>query len=218
MEKQLIIGLGSGRCGTVSLYRLLNLQRDSYIKHESKPMLTWIYDKEKIDDKLEKILGKNKRYVGDVASYYLPYVEDILNKNQFTKFIILKRTRDEVVKSFLRKTEKNKWNHWKENSKKKEANKWDSIFPKYNLDSKEEGIRRYWKEYYEKSENLLKKYPKNIKIFNIEDLNSRTKVKDILDFSGIREEDQRIIQNIRENKSRDPLSRIKYFSWRADKI
>jgi len=218
MEKQLIIGLGSGRCGTTSLYRLLNLQKNSHIRHESKPMLTWEYDKEKIDNKLEKILSKNKRYVGDVASYYLPYIEYIISKNPSAKFIILKRSREEVVKSFIKKTAKHDWNHWKINPRKNEINQWDSIFPKYNLNSKEEAIRKYWNRYYQKCEKLLKKYPENVKIFNMEDLNSKTKVKDILDFSGIKEKDQKVVQNIKENQSGDSLFRIKYIYWGADKI
>lgn len=221
MKKQLIIGLGSGRCGTTSLYKLLNSQKNSFICHESKPLLTWIFDEKKIDNKLKKILSKDKKYIGDVASYYLQYIEHIISKNPSTKFIILKRPKEEVVKSFINKTKFLnffKWNLWIRKPKKKE-NKWSKMFPKYNLNSKEEAIAKYWEEYYSKADKLIKKYPLNIKIFNTSDLNSEQKVKEILDFCNISAKDKRIKYGIKVNKTKELFFWTKYlFLWRADKL
>lgn len=217
MEKQLIFGMGSGRCGTTSLYRLLNFQKNSKITHESKPLLTWKFNKNKIDNKLGKILNQKKRYVGDVASYYLPYIEYIIKKYPSSKFIILKRPKKEVVESFLKKTKKRKWNHWTKKEIKKKHNRWDQIFPKCNLKSKKEAIGKYWEDYYFLSKKLIKKYPKNVKGFLTDDLNSKEGVKNIINFCEIDKKNQILKTDIKINKSGDFLFGIKYFLWRADK-
>lgn len=205
MKKQLIIGLGTGRCGTVSLYRLLDSQKNSDINHESKPLLTWKFSKKAIDSKLKQILKRNRKYVGDVAFYYLPYVEYILNKYSGTKFICLKRPKEEVIGSFVEHTNKLNWNHWinHDGKKWKKTGAWDKCFPKYNIKRKDEAIKKYWKEYYKEVNKLVKKYPKNIKVFETKILNSGQGVASILKFCKIEKTDQRIIHNIKENRSED---------------
>lgn len=218
MKKQLIIGLGTGRCGTVSLSRLLNSQKNSNVSHESKPILTWKFDKEKIESKLNAISDKKGRYIGDVAFYYLPYVRYILKKFPNTKFVCLKRLKNEVIKSYLFKTKGR--NHLIDHfgNKWKKDNKWDYAFPKYDLNSKEEAIGVYWEDYYKEVRGLIKKYPKNIEIFDIDELNSNEGVKRILNFCGVDKNDQKVIANLKENSTKDKLSFIKYWLWRTDKI
>ncbi len=64
-------------------------------------------------------------------------------------------------------------------------------FPQYDL-PKEEGCRRYVKEYYEECEEYEKSMPENFRIFDIEDLNSYEGVRSILEFCGISEEEMEI--------------------------
>jgi hypothetical protein len=220
MNKKLIIGLGTGRCGTVSLYRLLNFQKNSFFTHESKPLLPWKFNQKKIDGKLKTYLNKNKKYVGEVNLSFLPYVEYIIEKYPFAKFIVLKRPKKDVIKSILTFTGLSNYNHWIEHDGKKwrKGGKWDTMFPKYHTDSKEKAIGLYWEDYHNQVGKLLKKYPKNILLFKTEDLNSNVKVKEILDFCGIEKRDQIMRANIKENKGRGLIRLAKYFFWRADKI
>jgi len=220
MKKQLMIGLGTGRCGTVSLYRLLNYQKNSNISHESKPILKWEFDAKAIEIKLSAIMNKKGTYVGDVASYYLPYVGYILKKYPETKFVCLKRPKEEVVKSFTKHTNRWNWNHWINHygNKWKKAGEWDDAFPKYNLDSKEEALGRYWEDYYKEIKRLMKKYPRNIKVFQTTNLNNKSKVKELLNFCNIEEEDQEVIVNIKDNRFGDRTFSTRYFLWRANKI
>lgn len=220
MKKRILIGLGTGRCGTTSLYRLLNFQKNSNISHELEPILTWKFNKKSIDKKIFQLINKKEKYVGDVAFYYLPYIEYIIKKFPQIKFICLKRIKKEVVKSFVTHTNKWNWNHWIVHigNKWKKAGKWDDAFPKYNLDSKEKAITRYYEDYYKEIRKLIKKYPKNVNLFKIDDLNNQKRIKKILDFCKIEDKDQKIITNIKENKSHDKLFSARYRLWRANKL
>ncbi len=221
MNKKLIIGLGTGRCGTVSLYRLLNFQKNSFFRHESKPLLPWKFDKGKIDEKLRKYFNKDEKYMGEVNLSFLPYVEYIIKRYPLTRFIILKRPKEEVIRSFVRHTKPFNYNHWIEHKGKKwrKGGKWDTMFPKYNAKSKEEAIGFYWEDYYKEVRELLKKYPENIKMFKMEDFNSELKVKEILDFCEIEKKEQIVKINIKENQGSGLMRFIKYFLWwRADKL
>lgn len=179
--------------------------------------MTWEFDKSKIDSKLNKLLSRKEKYVGDVASYYLPYLEYIIGEYKFTKSIVLKRPKSEVVKSFILKTRKFKDSHWSKN-RIEEENQWSKIFLKYDLDDKEKAIGRYWEDYYSEAEKLISKYPGKIRLFNTEDLNSDYKVKQILDFCEIGKKDQKVLTEIKLNKSGDPLFRVKYLFLGADRL
>jgi len=219
IENKLIIGLGTGRCGTVSLYRLLNFQRNSFFTHESKPLLTWNFDKN-IDKKLKKFLKRKEKYVGDVNSCYLPYIDYILRKYPLTKCIVLKRPKQEVIKSFIKQTKTLNHNYWIKHDGKKwrKAKKWDNMHPKYKVKTKEEAIEKYWEDYNKKIKQLIKKYPKSIKIFKTKDFNFKKSVKEILNFAEINLGDQQIKINIKENKSNSFIRFVKYFFWKGDKL
>ena len=51
--RRLVIGLGTGRCGTVSLSRLLNAQPDAQVRHELRPYLPWAVDEALLARKLD---------------------------------------------------------------------------------------------------------------------------------------------------------------------
>ena len=111
MNRNIIFGLGTGRCGTVSLSRILNWQEESNFTHEMPSnKIPWKKDEEKFGHYLSIIKSRRHRFVGDVASYYLPYCESIFENKG--KVIILKRERQEVIESFQRKAPS--LNHWVE--------------------------------------------------------------------------------------------------------
>ena len=157
-------------------------------------------------------------YVGDVNSCYLPYLEYIVSKVPLTKFVVLKRPKQEVIDSFIKHApEINPWmNH--DGKKWRKVGKWDDMHPKYDVNSKEQAIEGYWKDYYKEIEKLIKRYTNNIRLFQTKDLNSDNSVKEILDFCGISLEYQLIKTNIKENRSGDLTRSLKYFFWRVDRL
>src|SRR5262249_28456459 len=101
----IILGLGSGRCGTHTLAEVLGQQPEAHFTHEQPPLLAWrrAPPAPGIRERLVRLrrtrLG---RYIGDVASFYLPYAEEAIAAEPGIRMICLERPREEVVASFGR--------------------------------------------------------------------------------------------------------------------
>ncbi len=205
--KKLIIGLGTGRCGTHSLSKLLGLQQDIYSSHEglhgkNRNMLPWNFDIEKIMEDLTYSveMSKDKDIVANTGLYYLPYVPfliDLFDEKVF--FIVLKREKEEVIQSFyLRNIGYNPWvNHdasyWAQTP-------WDETFPKFEgVSSKKEAIGKYWEQYYSEVERIARQYPDRFFILNTDELNDEEKLKKLFDFLGI---ENPVFAKIHINKNR----------------
>lgn len=195
--RNLIIGLGTGRCGTVSLSRLLSIQTNLLVTHEYGSLLPWEFSKRAIDQKIFELRKLN----GDVAFYYLNYVIYINQLYPSTKFVCLRRDRMSTIESYLRKT--GNTNNWMEH----DGTKWENSplfynsFPKYNVITKEEALIMYYNSYYAKAEELKKELPENFEIFDITSLNSENGVKNILHFCGINDTAMKIITHLHLNNT-----------------
>lgn len=191
MEKQLIISIGTGRSGSVSLSHFLNHQNKVRVLHEGKieeenirKLIHWQNDERKLFEWLDYLSEYNteNRFYGDTGMYYLPYVKQIINKYQNVKIIGLVRNKESVVNSYINKTEgRNHWyNHqgigWKKD------NLWDPCYPKYLEKNKRKALELYWEEYNTSTLQLQKEYPSNVKIWKIEEFNTRDGKNNILDF------------------------------------
>jgi hypothetical protein len=212
-DKKFVLGLGTGRSGTMSLAKLFSFQNKSYFVHEGAhnvpkwlqhttgKYLPWEVNDKAFETWFDSLLfkSKNAKYYGDVGASILPYVEKILLKEPSTRFICLKRDQSQVVASFLKITTGT--NHWNNDHALRELNYFDSMFPKLSATSKEEAIKKYWDMYYEQCEHLAKKYPNSFFIFDISKLNSAQDRKQILDAAGFAAQDQLINVSVHANKS-----------------
>lgn len=128
-KANVIIGIGTGRCGTTALASLLDSQRDILCFHEMNPSsMSWEGAEATVTSTLRdfdailrgKELGvtidltsQNRASplkaarekvritaIGDVASYYLPYVKHILDRQPKAKLPCMTRCKEEVVRSF----------------------------------------------------------------------------------------------------------------------
>jgi len=183
--KKLIIGLGTGRCGTTSLVKLLNIQHDSNFTHEMRTnnaiVLPWEPNYNLATECIESILTRKETYIGDVAFYWLNYI-DFIFKNYYNsidiKIIALKRNKEHTVNSFFKRS--GIYNSWvNHNNIKRE---WDIAFPKYDNISKYDAISKYYDEYYKILNEKMKKYSNKIKIFKTEDLNDKLMVCEMLEY------------------------------------
>ena len=180
MDKpQIIIGLGTGRCGTVSLSHLLNSQKSSQFTHEANPRLPWEQNMNLFDKFMTGLEETDKDFVGDVSFYHLPYVEQMIMRNSEIKFVCLQRDKDATVKSYLKKIGER--NHW---SSKGTVDVWDKHYPTYEEMAKPMAIGKYWDDYYAKVNGLAWQYPDSVKIWKTEDLNNEESVLEILEFCG----------------------------------
>lgn len=168
--KRLILGLGPGRCGTVSLAHLLAYQNNCAATHENKPWLPWKEDYEAMKKNLYSVLARPAYYVADVGMYWLKYLSTVFAMHPECKAICLVRPVEDIAASFVRKTNNNpKRNHWTdaEWDKTRECplNQWDKVFPTYPdipPERKYDACLRYAKEYYEIMQQISEKHSRKI--------------------------------------------------------
>jgi hypothetical protein len=112
------IGIGTGRCGTASLAKVLNQQTDAVCSFDEPPLLPWRHadGPRVIRERFARfqLHGKARR-LGDCRSFYLPYLEVAIAVEPDIRVVCLKRPREEVVGSFcqwLDQTMPLPTNHW----------------------------------------------------------------------------------------------------------
>lgn len=189
------LGIGTGRCGTVSLAKLLDAQPDVICTHEERPHLPWDFDWKKKEDweAFQTHVARFKqrqaiaRLAGDVAFYWLPYLHEMFSSFPDLKVICLKRDREETIRSYMKKTQGR--NHWMHHDGKKWRLDpiWDKCYPKYDVESKEEAIGRYWDDYYRAVEDWARHYPDQVRVFSTHVLNSEEGQDEIFAFLGLKE-------------------------------
>ena len=190
MNKQLIISIGTGRCGSVSLSKFLSAQDNISVLHEGRldshkirKLIKWENDEDNLFEWLEFLLSLDgHKFVGDTGMYYLPYIEQIIDKYPEVKIIVMERNKEEVVKSYIKKTTGR--NHWFDHDGKEweKDDKWDPCYPKYDISNKEEALENYWEDYKNQTDNLILKFPEKIKKWTIQALNTTSGKNEILNF------------------------------------
>ena len=190
MNKQLIISIGTGRCGSVSLSKFLSAQEYVSVLHEGRldshkirKLIKWENDEDNLFEWLEFLLSLDEnKFVGDTGMYYLPYIEQIIDKYPQVKIIVMERDKEEVVKSYIKKTTGR--NHWFDHDGKEwdKDDKWDPCYPKYDISNKEKALEKYWEDYKSQTDNLILKFPDKIKKWTIQSLNTLNGKNEILNF------------------------------------
>lgn len=193
MCKTLIVGLGTGRCGTQSLSGFLSSQPGMTVLHEGTidgrdNPLRWEGDHERVRrwiDTLPELLDRPS-YCGDVGMYYLPYCEFLIAHRPDIRFVCMERDRAAVVESFLRHTRgRHPWlrhdgRRWRIDPV------WDASYPKFDEPDKAEAVGLYWDLYHAEVNRLVVLHPDRVRRFSMESLNSREGMNEILDFIGYR--------------------------------
>ena len=103
MKKQLIISIGSGRCGSVSLSKFLSAQKLTNVIHEGRiddkkirKLIKWENDENELFKWLEYLISfDNSKFIGDTGMYFLPYIQKIIQKYPSVK--ILNKNRKTVI-------------------------------------------------------------------------------------------------------------------------
>lgn len=214
IKSKIVIGLGTGRCGTVSLQKMLSQIRNSFFVHEGF-MLPWYGDPNDAIKKMYTFIREtDKRVCGDVGFYWLPYVDHMIHEFPGIKFICMKRDKIETIKSYLRKTEgRNHWMHHEGKRWRKDV-LWDRCYPKFKASSKEEALSKYWDMYYDQAATLEKRYPSHFRIFDLSVLSASENFSKVLEFIAVENQE---ISPVKENASQlgAPSPRPKTFRERV---
>lgn len=188
--RQAVLGMGVGHCRLDELVELLARLPNAQIFCEEPPLLHWKCSEPMpaIRERLARLRATTTaRVFGDVASVYLPYVEDAIACEPGIRVVCLKRDRDYTVTAFVGELDEASpvpTNHWAEHP----ARGWfhdpfrTRLYPQYDTADREEGIRRYWTEYYLQADDLQRRYPNNVRVFDSSCLDDGAGRRSILEF------------------------------------
>lgn len=203
---RLVIGLGTGRCGTLSLGKLFDLQPHARGCHELFEFNLAVSGPDcaaHLAALPALAAGADCRSFCDVNLAYLWHVEALLEIAPETRFLCLQRERAGTVRSFERKAGPR--NHWMAHDGIEfRSDPWDRCFPKYQAASREEAIGRYWDDYSARSAALARAHPERFRVFPMEDLNSEAGQRRLLAFAGFEPADLVLAPGLRENIGQEP--------------
>lgn len=193
-----------------------------------KRLLSVDYSRKRSVDTYNALLAResNPRIMGDIAYYYLTYVDDILAINPDVKFVCIKRDKQQTVDSWMQKSSIHRWpslwladrikslltrtpfheskNFWQEHdgSRWQLDPVWDNTFPNFEAPTKREAIEKYWDWYYQEAAATEQRHPGSFRIFDISALSNREGQREILAFCGIPEEQMQLSDAVHLHKSR----------------
>lgn len=163
------------------------------VNNELYPFVPYEFKQKCMDIRINQLNKFKEPIVGDVASYYINYIPNLLNEFENIKVIVLKRDKKGVIKSFMNKMGLNLlgtndfWRHEFVNS-----------FPTYKNLSLKDCLSKYYDDYYKQLNKYIEVF-NNIKVFNVNDLNTREGLKNIFDFLEIPEKDRKYVVGLKKN-------------------
>ena len=212
MLSKMIFGCGTGRCGTWTLYRILESQKGVSAGHEGFP-LPWQID---LSQLWHMIIGIQARVrtpkLANSSFVWMRYAGAIMAEIPDPRFICLQRCRTKVVQSYLKHLPNlNYWTdpgskHW--DPQKDTSGVQSAMWPEYDL-PKGIAIARYWDDYYAQAEYLQSRFPQNFRIFDMDEaLNTEPGQREMLTFAGFKRKDQQIFLNRKLNALGNPKGQL----------
>lgn len=188
----IILGLGTGRCGTTSLSRLLSRCNGVEVTHERAPQHHWGDDSpghhfEWIDRQYD-----GTGIWGDVALFHLWPAPFVLKHYKESVCPVVMRTCADTTDSFVRTC---KGYITGKGSGRKYMPSWEDM-------TEHEAFHAYWHAYYDKVLDLQAKYPHRVRIFSTTQMNSDRGQEAIFDFCRVPESDRVYGGKCRENATR----------------
>lgn len=187
MKRIPFVAIGTGRCGTVSLSRIVGACRRVVCTHEAY-VTNWYTPKESRLRKLISFLSQDDGNLhGEVQPHLLPHLSFVREQLPALKVVCLHRPCAEVVASFLRRG----IDKLRPSARPRQKNtKWVERLPDIEAYSYADAVRYYWEMY--------EKYMAEMKdAFHLEmrELNDDAVVTRLFDFLEIPEEDRIYIDN-----------------------
>lgn len=194
MGKKILIGYGTGRCGTQSLAGFLDQQTGFSVTHE-RVALNWYPAFTDTEVAIRRFTSRPGKVVGDVGFYWVHYLDLILRRYPGAKAVNIRRDLDEVIESF--------WSYMRPDVQNFGASGWKGYpFDSYRQDK--DAIAFTVRRYRFMEEEVVKQYPASIFLMKTEDLNDPEMLTGLLGWIGM--EEYRILRPVHENKREKVLS------------
>ena len=161
----MFVGIGTGRCGTVSLSKIIDGCDGCSVFHEANwqfkqhkfnQPLPWVFDERLAEQRINTMKKRDSLFslFGDVAFYYLNYLDYLIENYPSLKIVHIYRDKDLVVDSYLAKTSAKhslrEYDNWTSNAKTTDKI-WTASFPKYDTTDKKHAIELYYDDYIEQT-------------------------------------------------------------------
>ncbi len=194
--RQLVIGLGPGQCGLATLANLLNQQFQTEFTYQQPPLLPWQVrtDRSQLTDRMNRWRTiASASLFGDACSSYLPYIESLLKIEPAAKCVCLMRPYGEfrdAMHSWIRRNYSLPVNHWCDPPLAAETQcpLHTRLFPQYPERRLDDGLRRYYEEYFVTSEQLSQRFPDHFRIFDASSALDTSRGRDeLMNYLGIPE-------------------------------
>lgn len=198
VDGQIVLGVGTGRCGSTSLVEVLATVEESCCTHENPALISWVPQQSEIDFHMRRFerLSKYFSLVADVSHWWINVLEEVFDNFPDAKVVGLLRDVDSCVKSFMqiKGFGRGSYNHWVPYGNGIwAAAQWDPTYPTYAVpdgcgsdpDAAKSGlIARYVREYNEKLRFIASRAPGRVLLVRTEELNSASALASIFDFIG----------------------------------
>ncbi len=176
INQQIVIGFGTGRCGTQSLAAFLNQQDGYHVTHEQAG-LAWYPAMSDSEACINRFLStRSGDVIGDIGFYWVNYLDLILRKYPNSKAINIRRPLDDVIESF--------WSY-------KNPKEWEGIgltywygYPFDAPTQTKDNIALTVKRYYFLELEVQKIYPESIYVMPMEHLNDKGRLSELLEWIG----------------------------------
>ena len=173
----IVIGYGTGRCGTQSLASFLNQQQGFKVTHERVP-LGWVPTlgdnrEDVIRDFANEVHDGRLKAVGDISYVWINHIAYVVKHYKFAKLINITRDDDEVIESFwtykavIRTFASFMENEWF-------GHPYNSDKPTKDAIARTVKFYRYWEKEY------IKWFPEVIYQMDVNDLNDEDKLHNLL--------------------------------------
>lgn len=171
----IVIGYGTGRCGTKSLAAFLDNQKDCDVTHE-KVALGWYQAFTDTEIAIRDFVSRDSKIIGDVGFYWINYLDLILRKYKGSKAINIWRDDEEVIESY--------WSYMRPDIQDMKYNQWKG-YP-YDSPNQTKDAIAFTIQRYRFLENEVRKlYPYSIFTIKTDALNNSDVLDELLEWLGI---------------------------------
>jgi len=185
------VGVGTGRCGTTSLDRIVNACSNTRVTHEAYQMY-WYEVNSRVGDLIRDMRegGSTGVLVGESSQACGPHVSNLRSAFSGLKVVCLHRDQESTVESFmnslppmLRPGDKMKWiDGAMGDTTQARASK---CFPLIDANNARQACGFYWEMY----ESLMSQITDPVFHIGVEELNDDSRLSEMFEFLGIPADD-----------------------------
>ena len=191
----ILIGYGTGRCGTKSLASFLNQQEGFNVTHEGV-LLSWQPAFTDTEETIKNLVSRDGKVVGDIGFFWIHYIDLILRKYKGSKAINIFRDDEEVIESF--------WSYMNPETQPNIINNWWKGYPFDSPEQTKDSIAFTIKKYRMLEHEVQKLYPASIYRMKTEDLNNKKELESLLDWIG--DSEHKLLSPVHTNKREQILA------------